>query len=43
MGAKPEDAPKMTRPLCPYPQSIQYKGTGDPGYAENFVCAAPKK
>jgi feruloyl esterase len=35
--------PAMTRPLCPYPQSAQYKGSGDPARAENFVCAAEKK
>jgi len=33
----------MTRPLCPYPQVAQYKGSGDPAHAENFVCAAEKK
>jgi feruloyl esterase len=27
-----------TRPLCPYPQLAQYKGTGDPNDAANFVC-----
>ena len=27
-----------TRPLCPYPQMAQYKGTGDPNDAANFVC-----
>ena len=29
----------MTRPLCPYPQSARYKGSGDPNRAESFVCA----
>jgi feruloyl esterase len=33
----------MTRPLCPYPQAAQYKGSGDANRAENFVCAAEKK
>jgi feruloyl esterase len=33
----------MTRPLCPYPQAAQYKGSGDPNRAENFACATPKK
>lgn len=28
----------MTRPLCPYPQVAQYKGSGDTSKAENFVC-----
>jgi len=27
-----------TRPLCPYPQTAQYKGTGDPNDAANFTC-----
>jgi feruloyl esterase len=27
-----------TRPLCPYPQVAQYKGTGDTNEAANFVC-----
>ena len=34
---------KMTRPLCPYPQSAKYKGSGDTNDAMNFVCEAPKK
>jgi hypothetical protein len=33
----------MTRPLCPYPQSAQYKGSGDTSNAVNFTCAAGKK
>jgi hypothetical protein len=32
--------PAMTRPLCPFPQVAQYKGSGDTNAAENFVCAA---
>lgn len=36
-------APAMTRPICPYPQSAQYKGSGDTNNAENFACANPKK
>jgi feruloyl esterase len=36
-------AATMTRPLCPYPQSAKYKGSGDPNKAENFVCAAPQR
>jgi feruloyl esterase len=27
-----------TRPLCPYPRTAQYLGTGDPNDAANFVC-----
>ena len=30
----------MTRPLCPYPQTAQYKGTGSTNDASNFVCKA---
>jgi feruloyl esterase len=33
--------PKMTRPLCPYPQAAKYKGTGDTNDAANFTCAEP--
>jgi feruloyl esterase len=34
---------KMTRPLCAYPGTAKYKGSGDPNDAINFVCApAPK-
>ena len=28
----------LTRPLCPYPQAAQYKGTGDLKDAANWVC-----
>ena len=34
--------PVMTRPLCPYPQSAKYKGSGDTNDAANFTCAAAK-
>lgn len=30
-----------TRPLCPYPQTAKYKGSGSIDEAENFRCAAP--
>ena len=30
-----------TRPLCPYPQVAQYKGTGSTDEAANFVCKLP--
>ena len=33
----------MQRPLCPYPQSAQYKGQGDANDAASFVCGAPAK
>ncbi|MGA1988779.1 MAG: tannase/feruloyl esterase family alpha/beta hydrolase [Candidatus Sulfotelmatobacter sp.] len=34
--------PKMTRPLCEYPQVAKYKGSGDPNDAANFVCEGNK-
>ena len=30
-----------TRPLCPYPQTAVYKGSGSTDQAENFSCKAP--
>jgi Tannase and feruloyl esterase len=27
-----------TRPLCPYPQTTRYKGTGPTNVASSFVC-----
>jgi feruloyl esterase len=30
-----------TRPLCPYPQTAKYIGSGSIDQAENFRCAAP--
>jgi feruloyl esterase len=30
-----------TRPLCAYPQTAHYKGSGSTDDAANFVCAAP--
>jgi feruloyl esterase len=30
-----------TRPLCPYPQTARYKGSGSIDDAENFRCEAP--
>lgn len=35
--------PTMTRPLCSYPQTAKYKGSGDPNEATNFTCETPKK
>jgi hypothetical protein len=32
-----------TRPLCPYPQVAQYKGTGSIDEAANFACVAPTR
>jgi feruloyl esterase len=31
-----------TRPLCPYPQTAQYKGSGSTDDASSFVCKAPQ-
>ena len=31
----------MSRPLCPYPQVVVYKGTGNTDDATSFVCKAP--
>ena len=33
--------PDRTRPLCPYPQVAQYKGSGSTDDAANFACKAP--
>jgi hypothetical protein len=42
-GPVPTDTSKtLTRPLCPYPQVAQYKGTGDANNAANFVCAVSR-
>jgi len=32
----------LTRPLCPYPQSAEYKGRGDLKDAANWACTAPR-
>jgi len=42
-GTPPSLQVKMTRPLCPYPQSAKYKGAGDPNQSENFTCVAQGK
>jgi len=34
---------KMARPICAYPEIAQFKGTGDPNEAANFVCAPPSR
>src|SRR5215472_8017989 len=39
----PAKGVKFTRPLCPYPQTAQYKGSGDTNDAANFVCVAGEK
>jgi len=32
-----------TRPLCPYPEVAQYRGTGSVDEAASFTCAAPAR
>lgn len=34
---------ERTRPLCPYPQEAEYKGSGSTDDARNFVCKEPSK
>jgi len=34
-----KDFPGRSRPLCAYPKHAQYKGSGDPQDASNFVCS----
>jgi feruloyl esterase len=36
------NAGTLTRPLCPYPQYAEYKGTGDLKEAANWACKAPE-
>jgi len=31
----------LTRPLCPFPQYAEYKGSGDLKSAMNWACTAP--
>jgi len=38
-GMDPASPVKFTRPLCPYPQSAKYNGTGNPNDAASFACA----
>ncbi len=35
--SSPQQKP-ASRPLCPYPQYAQYKGSGDANDAASFVC-----
>jgi feruloyl esterase len=36
-----DSAADRTRPLCPYPQVAEYKGTGSTDEAANFICKTP--
>jgi hypothetical protein len=38
----PASGVEMTRPLCPYPEIAQYKGSGDMHKASSFVCAVER-
>lgn len=33
-----DDKPVRSRPLCPFPKTAHYGGTGNPDDAENFIC-----
>jgi feruloyl esterase len=33
--------PRRTRPLCAYPETARYRGSGDIESADNFVCSRP--
>ncbi|HZL56603.1 MAG TPA: tannase/feruloyl esterase family alpha/beta hydrolase [Bryobacteraceae bacterium] len=37
----PKGAVVRTRPLCPYPQTAKWRGSGSTDDASNFTCAAP--
>ena len=37
-SGNPASGVARTRPLCPYPQTAQYKGSGSTDDAANFVC-----
>ena len=32
-----------TRPICAYPHTAQYKGSGSIDVADNFICTAPRR
>jgi feruloyl esterase len=34
---------QKTRPVCAYPKTARYNGSGDPNDAANFTCTAPGK
>jgi feruloyl esterase len=37
-GVNPASGIARTRPICPYPQTAHYKGSGSTDEAANFVC-----
>jgi feruloyl esterase len=36
----PASAVQASRPICPHPQVVKYKGQGDPNDAASFTCAS---
>jgi hypothetical protein len=41
-GSDADPTVKLSRPLCPYPQQAQYKGSDDPNDGFNFTCETTK-
>jgi len=41
LASRNEGKASRTRPLCPYPQTAVYKGTGSTDDAANFACKTP--
>ena len=40
-GSRPPSAEPFTRPVCAYPKSARYQGSGSPSDAANWSCAKP--
>jgi len=40
-ASRPPGTEERTRPVCAYPQSARYTGSGSPDDAANWTCAAP--
>jgi feruloyl esterase len=43
VDGNPAKGVAMTRPLCPYPQEANCKGTGDTNSAASFACQVPAR
>ncbi len=43
VGDNPSKGVQMTRPLCPYPQTAVYKGSGDTSDYTNFTCTTGRE
>lgn len=41
-ASNPDSGVQRTRPLCPYPQTARWKGTGSIDEATNFACVQPQ-